>query len=192
MRVRIHRGQTLLELLTALFVLGLVLVGALALTSSNFRLESIGSSRLVATNLAREGIELARGIRDSNWLKGQAFNAGLSNAKHCSVIARDDARFFVDHFSFQDCADVFDSSFQLFQTADGRYESDPASGTGVERYRLIRLDPICLNGNVETVQTESSCEAGSDIGVAVNSQVGWYQAGQKMTVSLTEHIYDWE
>ena len=187
-----HRGQTLLELLTALFVLATVLVGGLALTNSNFRLEGIGSSRLVATNVAREGIELARAIRDSNWLSGRAFDAGLTDTNHCAVIAFEDQQPFVDHFAFVECADVFGQSFQLAKSANGRYASDPDFGDPTQLFRLIRLDPICLNITTETISTDGDCGSDTKIGVAIHAEVGWYYAGQKMNLSLNEYLYDWQ
>ncbi len=182
----------MLELLTALFVLGLVLVGALALTSSNFRLEGIGSSRLVATNLAREGVELARSIRDSNWLAGEVFDAGLTNSNHCAVVTSMAQQSFVDHFAFQNCADVFDQSFQLYKSSDGRYYSDSSLGDPTQIYRLIRLDPICLVGNDEVVQTDTACDSDSEIGIAVHVDLGWRRIIKKMKLSLVEHLYDWQ
>lgn len=192
MRNSFHRGQTLLELLTALFVLGLALVGGLGLTSSNFKLEGIGTSRLVATNLAREGIELARAIRDSNWLAGNEFDAGLIDVKHCAAIAPDMTGVQVDHFSFQECADVFDAAYQLYRSADGRFANSATFGDPSQLYRIIRLDPICLVGGTESVQSDAQCDPGTEIGIAVSSKVGWYYAGQKMNLSLNEHLYDWQ
>ncbi|MEK7649261.1 MAG: prepilin-type N-terminal cleavage/methylation domain-containing protein [Patescibacteria group bacterium] len=190
---RVRRGQTLLELLTALFVLSLVLVGALALTNSNFRLEGIGSSRLVATNLAREGVELARSIRDSNWLSSRAFDDGLSDTNHCAVLSAQANQPFVDHFTFLECKDGFDASFQLYQSADGRYSADAAFGNLSQIFRNIRLDPICLDAsNVQSIKTDTACDPGTKIGLQVKGEVGWYYAGQKMTVVLTEQIYDWQ
>ena len=187
-----HRGQTLLELITALFVLALVLVGALALTSSNFRLEGIGSSRLIATNLAREGVELARSIRDSNWLSGAVFDSGLINAKHCARIIGTAPRPFVDHFVFENCVDTVDPLFLLTKTTDGRYYSDPSVGDSTQYYRRTRLDPICLVNGAETILSEGSCDQDTEIGVAVRVDVDWRYAGQTMNLSLAEHLYDWQ
>ncbi len=191
--ISFHRGQTLLELLTALFVLGLVLVGALALTNSNFQLEGIGSSRLTATNLAREGVELARSVRDSNWLSGRVFDNGLTDAHHCAIITGTANQPFVDHFSFQECQDVFDASFQLHQSMDGKIAADAALGDPLQIFRKIKLDPICLDAsNNQSVKADTSCDPDVKIGIQTRSEVGWYYAGQKMVVSLTEQLYDWQ
>lgn len=183
-------GQTLIELLTALFVIGLVLIGALALTNSNFRLEGIGAMRLVATSLAREGIELARNIRDTNWLKGNGFDDGLANADHCAVVAAS-PQLLVSHFSFQDCADVFDPSFQLRNLSDGRFGSDATSGDPSTFYRLIRFDPICLDSGAEQVAERGDCGQAQKIGIKVKSEVGWHYGGSAMSLAHSEKLYDW-
>lgn len=185
-----RRGQTLIELLTALFVIGLVLVGALALTNSNFRLEGIGAMRLTATSLAREGAELARNIRDTNWMKGNSFDDGLTNTDHCAIIASS-AQMHVSHFSFQDCATIFDASFQLRTLSGGKYGSDASNGEPSTFYRLIRFDPICLDGGTESVVEQGDCGATQKIGVKVKSEVGWHYGGSAISLAHSEKLYDW-
>lgn len=68
------RGFTVLEVLVAIFV---ITVGVLAAfnavqnISASFR---TNASRLTATYLAQEGVELIRNKRDTNWLDGSAWN----------------------------------------------------------------------------------------------------------------------
>ena len=72
-------GFTLFETIVAI---GLVLVGlitALALiTTSLFYISNV-QDRLIAANLAAEGIEIVRNIRDNNWLQGASWNNGLTD-----------------------------------------------------------------------------------------------------------------
>lgn len=185
-----RRGQTLVELLTALFIIGLVLVGALALTNSNFRLEGIGAMRLTATSLAREGVELARNIRDTNWMKGAPFDSGLVDADHCAVIAAS-AQMHISHFSFKDCVSVFDASFQLRKLSEGKYGSDASIGEASTFFRLVRFDPICLDGGLETVAEQGDCGVKQKIGVKVKSEVGWNYGGSAMSLAHSEKFYDW-
>jgi hypothetical protein len=64
-----HRaGQGLLE---ATMAIGMILVGlgaVLTLTLQNVSATAASNQRVVALQLAREGVEVVRGIRDSNWL----------------------------------------------------------------------------------------------------------------------------
>lgn len=64
-----HRGETLVEVLIALVVLimgafaGVKLLGLAVINTQ------VAEERVIATNLAREGLEAVRSIRDTNWLR---------------------------------------------------------------------------------------------------------------------------
>ncbi len=63
-----HRGQTLLEVLFAMVILIVALVATIALIVSSITASRESRNRLIATSLGREAIEMARSIRDSNWV----------------------------------------------------------------------------------------------------------------------------
>ncbi len=63
------RGFTLLEGIIAITVISIGLVAALSLALSNLSSSEANEKRIVGANLAREGIELVRNQRDTNWLK---------------------------------------------------------------------------------------------------------------------------
>jgi type II secretory pathway pseudopilin PulG len=62
-------AETLAEVLMALTVLAVGSAGALTLVSQSVRANSEAEERIVAYNLAREGVETVRNIRDTNWLR---------------------------------------------------------------------------------------------------------------------------
>lgn len=68
-KLKSRRGETLVEVFVAIIVL---VVGALAATRL-FAVATINNQltkeRAIATNLAREGLEAVRTIRDTNWLR---------------------------------------------------------------------------------------------------------------------------
>jgi type II secretory pathway pseudopilin PulG len=64
-----NRGETMVEVLIALMVLVIGAVGALRLLGIAGINNQITKERVEATNLAREGIEAVRNIRDTNWLR---------------------------------------------------------------------------------------------------------------------------
>ncbi|MBI3952830.1 MAG: hypothetical protein HY336_02645 [Candidatus Doudnabacteria bacterium] len=67
-----QRGQTLIETILAIFLLTLALSGGVALAIYALSSSSRSFSQIVATSLAREGIEVVRMMRDSNWLASDA------------------------------------------------------------------------------------------------------------------------
>jgi len=74
-------GFTLIEALVALIILSLALVPALLLSTQAVNTAFSLRNNLVAINLAQEGIEIVRAIRDSNWFAepSVAFDANLTD-----------------------------------------------------------------------------------------------------------------
>lgn len=62
-------GFTLLEGIIAMTVITVGLVAGMSLAISNISTAQNNERRVVAVNLAREGVEAIRNMRDSNWLK---------------------------------------------------------------------------------------------------------------------------
>ena len=62
-------AETLAEVLIALIVISVGAGGALTLVVTSMRANTEVKERLMAYNLAREGVEAVRTIRDSNWLR---------------------------------------------------------------------------------------------------------------------------
>ncbi|OGE79478.1 MAG: hypothetical protein A2751_01525 [Candidatus Doudnabacteria bacterium RIFCSPHIGHO2_01_FULL_46_14] len=65
-----QRGQTLIETVVALFILTTGLAAGLTLAVYALSSSSVSSNKVLASALAREGLEGVRRMRDSNWLAG--------------------------------------------------------------------------------------------------------------------------
>jgi len=63
-------GQSLIETLVAIFVLITGIVAALGLGIYSFQTSGRASEQIIATSLARQGVEAVKNIRDSNWKGG--------------------------------------------------------------------------------------------------------------------------
>ena len=100
-------GFTLIELLIAIAVFSIGIMAAFTLALGNWRVDKQNYDRVMAGNLAREGIELVRYVRDSNWLK-------MDNNEECEGVVchwdsymdtePDDRRLLVDYESFSSLA----------------------------------------------------------------------------------------
>jgi hypothetical protein len=64
-KTRVSKGQTLLEAIIAIGVIMTGVIGSLVLVNTTIKLGRVNEDRLVAQNLAREGIELAYSLRNS-------------------------------------------------------------------------------------------------------------------------------
>ncbi len=75
---------SLIEIITILFIVSLALVGILSLIIQNIQSQSYNKNNLIAYQLAQEGVELVRKVRDSNWLSAfsKPLNLVLPNGKY--------------------------------------------------------------------------------------------------------------
>lgn len=65
------KGFTMIEVLAAIYVITVGVMGIFSLVQQIISFTDISSSRLTAIYLAQEGIEIVRNIRDGNWLEGR-------------------------------------------------------------------------------------------------------------------------
>jgi len=85
-------GFTLMEVIVAIFILTVGIGGSFMLIQQTLAGVSTVQSRLIATYLGQEGIEIIRNIRDNNWLEQRAsfqvppqplWNVGLTDLINC-------------------------------------------------------------------------------------------------------------
>lgn len=62
-----NNGFTLMEVMAAIFIILIGLVGIMSLISRSLYAGTLSTSRLIAANLAQEGIEVVKNIRDLNY-----------------------------------------------------------------------------------------------------------------------------
>ena len=70
-------GFTLIEALVSLMILSVAIIPAYAISTSSVGLAYSIRNSTTASNLAQEGVEVVRAIRDANWFSGQAFDYNL-------------------------------------------------------------------------------------------------------------------
>ncbi len=205
MRFKNFSGQTLVELIAAAFVLAVGLVGVLALTTANVRSQTIGNIRLAGAQLAREGVELARNIRDTNWMLGKSWDDGLKDPDNflaCAVMTEG-----IDQFRFVDCSNqLYLDQFAIYRFEDRfvQMAKQPKEAVKAGYYRIIRFDPICLNkteqefagGNLDGTQEfiaegETGCGDMFKAGIRVTSEVSWLRGSGMQSVKVVEQMYNW-
>lgn len=63
------KGETILEVLVAVVMLSSILISAFTILNRAISTNVNVKNRVIALNIAREGIEAVRNVRDTNWLK---------------------------------------------------------------------------------------------------------------------------
>lgn len=187
-------GQSLVEMVIAIGIILTGLIGALALTISNLTGSAEAGTRVVATNLAKEAVEVARNIRDTNWLKDNAWDDGLFSGTDFSAIAVFDTATGQWSLDFSPNA-VSDEAAKLYLSSDNLYLQDtsPPAGNPTIYSRLISLYPVCFN---EGTRTETSnggpCAVGEvKIGIRAVAEVKWTESGRARDLMVEDKFYNW-
>lgn len=179
----VKQGQSLVETVFAIGIMLIVVSAILALVISNIVGQKESEFQITANNLAREGIEVVRNIRDSNWLAGEDWDLGLSGGSSAIV----------DYDSRQLNFDYSDDSLYL---SEGVY-SHRVSGRNSGFHRRLELETICLcvDSNECSLGQETirfNCGAGEQkIGIKIASIVEWAERGRSRKVTLEDLHYDW-
>lgn len=192
-----QQGLTFIETIVAIGVLLTGIISGLTLTTFNLNSSVASEGRLRAANFAREGIEVVRQIRDSNWLASHLWLEGIlhdPDARYRLTVNFDpenNAWTTADQSAnIETCGDC-----QLYyQPAFGVFSHD-AGGELTGYKRLITINQICW-------QTEFDEEAimgvgqgcGADtvlVGYQLTSQVTWTDNNINHELNVIDRIYDW-
>lgn len=157
----------MLETLTAIFVFSAGILGVFAVVQLVISATSISSSRLVASYLAQEGIEIVRNIRDSNWLEQRA-DPIIAWDRNLSC-------------PFLPCQWEADYNDQFLLTYGGqylKYDGEFYNYSFGEETRFQRK--ITITKNPEEL----------DI-LKVWVQVFWEERGRSHEIMVQENLYNW-
>lgn len=187
-----------MELLIATAVISTGLFAAASIVFSNLQLSDRDADEIVAVNLAREGIEEAKQLRDSNWLAGNPFDAGfVGGASDYTATPIWDGKATSPGVSFDFAAASFaDSSTQVRQSANpatpGFYTQNDPGATLTLWNRLLTFHPICDTGGGLTYKNDGqTCGPDPKVGIRVEANIQWRRKGQAFNRVMYEDLFDW-
>ncbi len=200
-------GFTLVELIIALSVFTVGIMAAFSLSLANTNAAQENYFDILGANLAREGIELTRNIRDNNWLKIEAnedCDGNPVNGRQICTWRQDltsdglkvaynlETTSLVTGYLIDVC--YGNGTCRLYRDASNFYSHDIA-GSPTNFARVIYLMGICLDisGN-EYVEDEGPACYGGDtqIGLQVMSLVRWYRGSNHRDIRIYDNIYNWQ
>ena len=154
------RGFTLVETLVAVAILMLTIVGPISMIGDSVHRAYFTKDQLIAVNLAQEGIEAARWMRDTNRLNGLLFNTGIANGNYVLDIGRIPANPFIVGIA---------DPIIYFDIASGLHRQGTVF-TATQFSRTINI-------------------SGSGDEIKVASTVTWRTGGETGTVSASESLF---
>ena len=196
----IRTGQTLLELLVAFTVIAVGLFAAVTLVFSNLNAVQRDSDEVIAVNLAREGVELAKRQRDSNWLAGKAYDDGMTSTADFTATPRWAGVFISGTPSFDFSAnDFMHSNTDIVKTPSNVFANVALGITGVSTpfQRLLTFSPICFDDanppGTYSILSPPTASLGSmrKLGVRATSHVRWTRKTITRNTTIVADLYDW-
>ena len=164
-------GISLVEAMVALLILTVGLIPVLAIITSSSGLAALIKNNLIAANLAQEGIEVVRGLRDANWFVSPVslpFETGLIGTWRVewdtNILGAP-----------QKLPQVVGINPPLkFDATTGLYNYSTGTNTQFKRTVTISLVGTC------------ACE------IKVVSIVTWPERNRTRTIMAESHLFNWK
>jgi type II secretory pathway pseudopilin PulG len=168
------QGFSLMEVMAVLFIVMVGMVGVMSLVLQNIQVKEINTNRIIAHQLAQEGIEIIRKQRDTNWID-------------CANIA----------LPASDCwLSNIEPGFSYKVDFDDPY---PEQVTSIEEARLYRI----VSGEFQDIYVHdiTSQETpfyrmieiqGSGENINVTVTVDWQERSEMYSYSTETLLFDWK
>lgn len=177
-------GFTLLETLVALILIVSAIVGPFTLATRGIFNAKFAKNKLVALNLAQEGMEIVRHLRDTNVINGNDWR-GLSCPVPAVCSRIDDGEFNVDASnSLPGQANALQGGVitpLLSNPATGLFDRQSGDATSPSFTRTVAI--------TSGAQSDPEVPTADQMMVVVTVQ--WSESGVNRDISLRELFYNW-
>lgn len=151
-----QKGQTLIETVVAVFIMIMGIVSALGLAIYSLNASTNISKQIIAVGLAREGIEVIKNMRDTNWLKDTLSTTcydypSVTKSASCYEGWLNSAR--GTDFGLASSSDIKDYSINFDGASGLLWELNPASVLQNVEFGL-NFDPDAENGFYDSADEE--------------------------------------
>lgn len=187
----------MIELIFATTVIAVGVIAASTLVFYNLTLADRDKSEITAINLAREYLELAKNKRDSNWLAGNAFDAGMYNGTDytgtwvwtglpaTAVYVDFTANDFTDPRTKVMASDA--ASTPNFMVNWNTF----ITGTTSTFSRLMTFNGICQDGTIVGAGVSCASLGKTKVGIRANAQIKWMLKNVPKELTMYSDLYDW-
>lgn len=177
-------GFALVEVLVAVSLLSATIITISALTISMMRANSLNQNHLIATELAREGIEITRNIRDTNWKNYRNWLTGIYDGSGGAYVFAMDG-------NGVGSGDLLYKDGNLNGFTE--YSHTEVDGGATPFHRLITVTPVLFNN--DAIGTgglfDSNLPEDYIFKVLVESKVYWVDREMDREIKLYTELTDW-
>jgi prepilin-type N-terminal cleavage/methylation domain-containing protein len=164
-----NRAFTLIEVIISIFIILVGILGVFFATQSIISYITLSNSKLTASYLAQEGIELVRNMRDNNWLEvgSPSWDTGLTNCSAGCEIDYNDSNF-----------TAYSGNFLKIESVSGLYGYEAGAQTKFKRkIEIIPVDNVPADGINDILEITVSIE--------------WSERGGNYSIEAKEKLYNW-
>jgi len=165
--LKLKNGFTLMEVMVAIFIIVVGLFAVMALIDKSIMAGSLSTNKLIAANLAQEGIEVVKSIRDMSydpatggwdvWYGASGVASGTYSVEHNS-----------QNFGSSQ------NSLLKFDSASGLYSYSSGNNSIFKRSIIITKAPA---GNADEIKVEAI--------------VTWTERGANKTLTVEDRLWNW-
>lgn len=168
-----QKGQGLIETTVAIGIVVTAIVGTITLVNYTLRSTTSTANRLIANQLALEGVEIVVNLRDSNYDAGQPFDTGLVSGSDTTAIVVFDP--LSNEWLLDFAPNSIDEESARIYREGGLYRQDTIQPTGTPTIysRIVEID-----GSVADQLT-------------VTSHVQWAENENTLSTQVSRTLYDW-
>ena len=207
-----QRGESLLEVIIAVSILSTIMVSVFSLLIRGSATNVNVTNRVVAINVAREGAEAVRNIRDTNWLKYSGNRRGkwlcldtvaaknacegtnmsqIQTGVYTVDFSGDDGRYYLESqnlgMQLTDKKTLpINENYRLYLGAQGRFTHLATGGEVTKFYRQIYLEPEA--GWLSATCNSEGCPTQERLLVSVRVQ--WQEDKAVRYLDIETYLYD--
>lgn len=167
---KMSRGFTLIEVLVATFIITVGIGAAIILVNQTTAFTQVTSSRLAASYLAQEGLEIVKNIRDTNLLK---IHKGVEGVNWNSGLTGCGGGCYNFDYRSQALPDDTNCSGKAYLIVDSSFYKCSSAASLLRVQRKITITQV-----------------GSDV-LKVSVEVSWQERGRSHKVTAQENLYQW-
>jgi Tfp pilus assembly protein PilV len=204
--MRFSPGQNLLEAVIAIGIILTAVIGSSSLIVTTITAGRVSQNRTEAANFAREGIEIVRSLRDSNWLKFEqnqlvgtslpVWNTGLTTGSYiltyhatpgwflvsCGTCSNDTSRLYATVNTANGGRSTYNQYLNQTSCANANI---PGSCSATKYSRVIRLTLATDGLGTATLLDDQPY-------LLVESTVNWTARSGPTTLTSQVRLYDWK
>ena len=163
------RGFSLIEAITAVFIVSMALVSVLAVAQTTIRAQTINKYAIISSMLAQEGLELVRNVRDTNWRNSWNWKTGDGTNTNTDIVQSSGNNTYTIYANPSNNLIVInstpdsinDAGTELYQDANGYYVH-AATVNPTPFRRLIQVNDHSSDGYLEVTCIVQAQGSGND------------------------------